>query len=239
MEWVSETWALLIERAAAPSVVSALVAVGVALVIVAVTPVWRVARFAVTLAHEGGHALVATLAGRRLGGIRVHSDTSGLTVSRGRPTGLGVVLTFAAGYPGPALIGLAGVWATVAGQAVAVVIGLVVLLLLALVLVRNVVGGAVVLAVGAVLVAGILLLPSGVGSALPLLLCLVLVAGSVRSAVELGFTRRHSRRGTSDADALARLTHIPAVVWVAAFVAVTAACAVTAAVLLGILPTLR
>lgn len=238
MEWLTGTWALLLERAAAPSLVSALVAVAIALVVVAVTPVWRVARFAVTLAHEGGHAIVATLAGRRLGGIRVHSDTSGLTVSRGRPTGPGVVLTFAAGYPAPGLIGLAGVWLTVAGQAVAVVVGLVVLLLLALVLVRNVIGGVVVVAVGAVLVTGLLLLPSGIGSALPLLVCLVLVAGSVRSAVELGVTRRRTRRGASDADALARLTHVPAVVWVAAFVAVTAVCAVTAGILLGVLPAI-
>ena len=101
MDAAREIWDLLLERAAAPVAVSALVAAGIALLVVLVTPVWRIARFAVTLAHEGAHALVAVLAGRRLSGIRVHSDTSGLTVSRGRPRGLGVVLTFAAGYPGP------------------------------------------------------------------------------------------------------------------------------------------
>ncbi|MFB2585680.1 M50 family metallopeptidase [Herbiconiux liukaitaii] len=227
MDDVRMMWELLLERAAAPVGVSVLVAAGIALLVVAITPIWRVARYAVTLAHEGAHAIVAVLAGRRLSGIRVHSDTSGLTISRGRPRGLGVVLTFAAGYPGPAIIGLAGVWLTAAGQAVGVVVGLVVLLLLALVLVRNVVGGVVVLAVGAVLVAGLLLLPIGIGSALPLLLCLVLVAGSVRSAIELGFTRRR-HPGTSDADALARLTHIPAVVWVAVFVVLTTGGAVAA-----------
>lgn len=72
----------------------------------AVTPhrVWRVTRNAITIAHEGGHALVALLSGRRLDGIRLHSDTSGLTVSRGRPTGLGMVLTAAAGYPAASLL---------------------------------------------------------------------------------------------------------------------------------------
>ena len=77
-----------------------------------------------------------------------------------------------------------------------------------------------------------------VGSALPLVLCLVLVAGAVRSAVELGATRRRGR-GTSDADALARLTHVPAALWVAAFVAVTAAAAVATALVLGLLGFVR
>nr|WP_218870309.1 M50 family metallopeptidase [Herbiconiux flava] len=223
----------MVARAAAPSVVGVIVAVGVAVGVVGVSPVWRVARFVVTLAHEGGHALAAVLTGRRLAGIRVHSDTSGLTVSRGRPRGPGMVLTAAAGYPAPGLLGLAGVWLTVEGHAVAVAAGLGALLVVALVLVRNVVGALVVLGTAAVLVGGLLLLPSGVGSALPLVLCLVLVAGAVRSSVELGFSRR--ARGRSDADALARLTHVPAVVWVAAFVAVTAAAAVATALVLGLL----
>jgi hypothetical protein len=143
-----------------------------------------------------------------------------------------MVLTAAAGYPAPGLLGLAGVWLTVEGHAVAVAAGLGALLLVALVLVRNVVGALVVLGTAAVLVGGLLLLPSGVGSALPLVLCLVLVAGAVRSSVELGFSRR--ARGTSDADALARLTHVPAPLWVAAFVAVTAATAVATALVLGL-----
>ncbi len=222
-------------RAGAPSGVGVVGAVGVALVVVGVGPVWRVARFVVTLAHEGGHALAAVLTGRRLAGIRVHSDTSGLTVSRGRPRGPGMVLTAAAGYPAPGLLGLAGVWLTVEGQAVAVAAGLGALLLaaLVLVLVRNVVGAIVVLGTAAGLVGGLLLLPSGVGSALPLVLCLVLVAGAVRSTVELGRSRRRGR-GTSDADALARLTHVPAALWVAAFVGVTGGAAVATALVLGL-----
>ena len=39
--------------------------------------VWRVSRNAITIAHEGGHGLIALLTGRRLDGIRLHSDTSG------------------------------------------------------------------------------------------------------------------------------------------------------------------
>lgn len=43
---------------------------------------WRLVRILTTVVHEAGHAVVAMLVGRRLQGIRLHSDTSGLTVSR-------------------------------------------------------------------------------------------------------------------------------------------------------------
>jgi Peptidase M50B-like len=65
----------------------------VALVVVLDVRGWQLARNAITIAHEGGHALVSVLTGRRLEGIRLHSDTSGETVSRGRGSGPGMVLT--------------------------------------------------------------------------------------------------------------------------------------------------
>lgn len=78
---------------------------------------YRLVRHLVTLVHEAGHALVAALAGRRLTGIRLHSDTSGVTVSRGRPHGPGMVATVLAGYPAPALVGLGGALVLGAGYA--------------------------------------------------------------------------------------------------------------------------
>jgi hypothetical protein len=48
-----------------------------ALVVVLNTQVWRQAGKVITIAHEGGHALVSVLSGRRLDGIRLHSDSSG------------------------------------------------------------------------------------------------------------------------------------------------------------------
>ena len=45
------------------------------------------ARHVVTIVHEGAHGLAAWATGRQLAGIRLHSDTSGVTVSRGRATG--------------------------------------------------------------------------------------------------------------------------------------------------------
>ena len=56
-----------------------------ALAVVVPHNAWRISRNAITIAHEGGHGLIALLTGRQLTGIRLHSDTSGLTVSRGKP----------------------------------------------------------------------------------------------------------------------------------------------------------
>jgi len=70
----------------------------------------------VTLVHEAGHAVVAVLTGRRLNGIRLHSDTSGLTVSSGKPRGAGMIATAAAGYLAPAALGLGSVLLVDAGH---------------------------------------------------------------------------------------------------------------------------
>jgi hypothetical protein len=98
---------------------------------------WRLTRHAVTIAHEGAHGAVALAAGRRLSGIRLHSDTSGLTVSAGKPTGLGMVLTCFAGYVGPGLFGLGAAALLAAGHAVGLLWALLMLLALLLVQIRN------------------------------------------------------------------------------------------------------
>src|SRR3984893_16452573 len=81
-----------------------------ALVVVLNTGTWRLAGKVITIAHEGGHALVSVLSGRRLDGIRLHSDSSGVTYSRGKQTGPGLVLTAAAGYVMPSLLGAGAAW---------------------------------------------------------------------------------------------------------------------------------
>src|SRR5882757_11427746 len=104
---MSEVWDNI--TTAQPEVsVKVVVATGVvALVLIAWRPLWRHTRQVVTIAHEGAHGVIALLVGRQLTGIRLHSDTSGVTVSRGRPTGPGMIAVLLAGYPGPALFGLA------------------------------------------------------------------------------------------------------------------------------------
>ena len=103
----------------------------------------------VTIVHEGGHALVAVLAGRGLSGIRLHADTSGVTTSTGHAGGLGLVLTFLAGYPAPAVLGLVGAVLVATDRAAASLWLVVVLLVATLVQVRNAYGVLSVLATGA------------------------------------------------------------------------------------------
>ncbi len=125
-----------------------LAAGAVALLTVLTRPLWRIARNAVTIAHEGGHGLAALATRRKLAGIRLHSDTSGLTLSWGRPTGPGMVLTAAAGYLTPALLGL-GCAALLAADRITLLLWLAIALLLALLVrIRNAFGFLSVLLTG-------------------------------------------------------------------------------------------
>ncbi|CAM3133171.1 Integral membrane protein [Tsukamurella hominis] len=203
-----------------------------ALVLVLSRPAWRRARHVVTIAHEGGHAVTAVVCGRRLSGIRLHSDTSGLTVSRGRPRGPGMVATFAAGYPAPTAVGLVAAVLLSRGYALAALWAAVLLLALLLLQIRNVFGLYVVLLAAAVVVAVSWSATPEVKVALAHLGTWFLLFGAPRAVVELQGLRRRGLGHESDADQLARLTRIPGGAWVALFAATTVGGAVLGAVLL-------
>jgi hypothetical protein len=174
----------------------------------------------VTIAHEGAHGLVALAAGRRLSGIRLHSDTSGLTVSAGRPTGLGMVLTCAAGYTGPALFGLGAAALLDSGHAAGLLWALLGLLALLLVQIRNWYGLWSVLVTGGVVFAATWWLPGAGQAAFAALATWFLLLAAPRTVLELQSSRRRRRAPDSDADQLAGLTGLPALVWVGFFLAV-------------------
>ncbi len=197
--------------------------------LVVLTPaLWRPARNVVTIAHEGAHGLVALLAGRRLAGIRLHSDTSGLTVSAGRPTGPGMVLTLLAGYLGPALFGLGAAALLAAGYAAGLLWALLGLLALLLVQIRNWFGLWSVLVTAAVVLAATWWLPPDGQAAFAAAGTWFLLLAAPRAVLELQRARRRRRAPESDADQLARLTRLPALLWVGLFLAVD-----TGALLLG------
>ncbi|WP_424211860.1 M50 family metallopeptidase [Streptomyces sp. BI20] len=193
----------------------------VALLFVLPRPVWLLSRNAVTIAHEGGHGLLAVLTGRRLDSIRLHSDTSGLTVSRGKPRGLGMVLTAAAGYPAASLLGLGG--ATLLGQGrLTLLLWVATALLLAvLVMVRNAYGVLTVLLTGGAFLLVSWLAPTGVQAAFAYGVVWFLLLGGVRPVFELQSKRRGGGSPDSDADQLGRLTHVSPWVWVLLFHVVT------------------
>lgn len=180
-------------------------------------------RHVVTLVHEAGHALVAMLTGRRLHSIRLHSDTSGLTVSSGRPRGPGMVATAAAGYLAPAALGL-GVVALVKAELTAwgLWVSLAVLALM-LVHVRNWFGVLIVGLASIAVAALIWRAPLETQELAALAFAWLMLVGAPRTAVELWAHRRRRRTRTSDADLLARITHVPAAIWNVFFILATGA----------------
>jgi Peptidase M50B-like len=199
----------------------------IALLMVLNARAWRLARNSITIAHEGGHALASVLSGRRLEGIRLHSDTSGVTYSRGKRTGLAVVLTSAAGYLTPSLLGAGAAWLLAAHHVTAMLWLLLALLTATFLAIRNAYGVlAVLVTVGAVLAVS-WLATAAIQAAFGYAAAWFLLLGGVRAIVELQGHRRRSRRrgevGTSDADQLGRLTGVPAGAWVAVFALVCVA----------------
>ena len=190
------------------------VATGVlALALVLLPATWPRVRLGVTVIHEAGHALVAVLVGRRLSSIRLHSDTSGLTVSRGRPRGPGMVAMLAAGYLAPAVLGLVAALLLANGRSVGLLWLLVVLAGALILWVRNGYGLLVLLLGGA----GVLLLTwygdGTVQSVAAYLIAWLLLLAAPRPLVEL-LTAGRRRGRTSDPDQLAGLTRVPAVLWI-------------------------
>jgi len=195
---------------------------------VLVDRVWRVSRNAVTIAHEGGHALAALAARRRLEGVRLHVDTSGLTISRGRPTGPGMVATLAAGYITPSLLGL-GFAALLAADRITAVLWISAGLLAAmLVMIRNVYGALAVIVTGAVVIGVSWLASADAQAGFAYVFAWFLLLGGIRPIFELQRKRRRRRAPDSDADQLARLTGVPGIGWVGVFALVA-----VAALLLG------
>jgi hypothetical protein len=212
MDLLAEVWGRSTSQQPVPEPRFVVVTGVVALLLVLLPATWPRVRLGVTVAHEAGHAIVAVLVGRRLQSIRLHSDTSGLTVSRGKPRGPGVVAMLAAGYLAPALLGLGAALLLGAGYTVALLWLVLLVLVALLVWVRNLYG-LLVLVVGG---AGLLVLTWYAGetvqSVAAYLLTWLLLLAAPRPLVELLASGRRRRR-TSDADQLAGLTHLPAVLW--------------------------
>jgi hypothetical protein len=233
---VAVFWDRLTGAQVAPPLWAIAVSAAVALLIVASPRFWRWARMAITIAHEGGHALASLLSGRRLEGIRLHADTSGETFTRGRGNGPGIVVTALAGYMTPPLLG-AGAAGLLAAHRVTLLLGLLlVLLAVTLLAIRNWYGVlAVVVTAGAVLGVTWLADPP-LRAAFAYGVTWFLLFGGARPVIELARSRARARRRgrppMSDADHLAALTGAPGTLWVALFGLVSVAALVLAARLL-------
>jgi hypothetical protein len=185
----------------------------VAMVLVWNSSTWRLLRNVVTIAHEGGHAVVALLSGRKLNGIRLHSDTSGLTVSTGRASGPGMVFTLLAGYPTVSLLGLGGAWLVAFDGARLMLWITIALLVLMLIAIRNAYGVLSLVVTGAIVFAVSWFANPAWQATCCVLFSWFLLFGGLRPIAELRRKRRRGRASDSDADQLARLTRVPATAW--------------------------
>ena len=220
MELIAEVWrrATAVQPPPAPIVVALAAVIAGALVVP--RAIWPYTRMLVTITHEGAHGVAALLTGRRLQGIRLHSDTSGLTVSSGRPSGTGMVIMLLAGYLGPAMVGLGAVGLLIVGHSLALLWLFVILLALLLVQIRNFYGFVLVVGGAVVLILVSWYLPATLQSGLAYVLTWTLLLAAPKPVIELIRQRRGGRVPHSDADQLATLTRVPASVWACGFLVV-------------------
>ena len=208
MEFLGQWWRRVVSVDAPLPATIPLLLGGIALVLVLVA--WHGVRVLTTICHEGGHALLALVTGRRLHGIRVHADTSGLTVTRGRRTGPGMVAVLFAGYPAASLVGLGVAALAGSGRSAAALWVIVVLLAAMLLAMRNFYGALVVLAVGALVAVVSWFAPAPVLSWVAHGLAWLLLLAGPRPVLEVA----RNRDPRTDASGLRAITGVPRVVWV-------------------------
>ena len=188
----------------------------VALLLVVFTGSW--AGSLVTLAHEGGHAIVAVLSLRGLKGIHLGDGGGGVTYFQDGRWGVTLYPLFLAGYLVPPLLGLGGAAVLVSGNVWGVLVGLVVLLAVGFLAAANPLANVVALLA---LVGVVLVLWQG-STFLQITVAAVavwwLLIGGVRSAV------RMSREADSDAGVMARLALLPPIFWKTFWVTVALVC---------------
>lgn len=218
--WLYERWAI---ATLPPWWMIALFA-ALMLALVLYGPTWHKARHGATIIHEMGHVAMGWLWGRKVQGISLHSDTSGLTLTSGKGRGLGVLMTFLAGYPAPALLGLGLIWASVSGYSGAALTLVMALLALAFLLVRNFFGFLIltVSLIGAGTVFWHANPPVVTGFTLAVGI-FMLLAGT-RTCFDLRETHRHGKGGESDAEMASQHSLLPASAWVYIFIGASLAC---------------
>jgi hypothetical protein len=132
-----------------------------------------------------------------------------------------MVVTAAAGYVSPSLVGLGGVALLAVEQVTVMLWAAAAVLVAMLVMVRNWYGALTLVVTGGVVVGISLYGSPDVQAAFAYAMTWFLLLGGVRPVGELRRQRRYQPGAPTDADILARLTRVPGAVWVTLFGLVT------------------
>jgi hypothetical protein len=169
---------------------------------------WWIFGHAVTLAHEGGHAVTAVLLGGSVKEIELNRDRTGATTyvlgSLRQP------LVTLSGYIGPSVFGLLGAVVLSHGYAEVVLVGSIALLALALFVTPSWFGRLVIVVLGAVLFVFARNESQDMRLFVACAWIWLLLLGGLAHILE------HGRHGADHAT-LRRRTHIPTLVWAVLF----------------------
>lgn len=183
---------------------------------VAAVPLWRFTTHAITIAHEGGHALFGWLFGSTIKWVKIHSDGGGGTL----PTHQNSVSRFISlltGYLGPSIFGFGGAWMLVHDfEPRAVLLLSLTFLFGVLLMVRNLFGVVAVLATGGLLWSVAMHADQTVQLVFTYVWVWFLLMGGTRQIPELFFGVRRNDTST-DAAQLQQQTYIGDVVWLFVF----------------------
>jgi hypothetical protein len=218
----AQVWQRLLDslKVAPPDLDDRLIWVIVAAGVVVLSPLWKWVRPTVTVIHELGHALVGVVCGRRFRGFVISPDMSGHAITKGPARGPGMVLTLAAGYPMPGLVGAVLIWAAVSGRADLVLLVAIVALCIGLVMSRSLYTAGTMVAMLTIAVVLWWRAAATWNAAVVCGLGVVVLLGAWRHLVAVA----GSRAPRQDPGALARLTGIPAAIWTLMFALILGAC---------------
>lgn len=181
---------------------------------------WRATRLFATYIHEAGHAVFAFATGRKVLSIRLEADASGSTRHAGvKGSFLSRFLTTLAGYPAPAALGYLMILGLSSGHARFVVTGFYALSFILAFFQHSLRGWAVTLSILVVCTILVALSPLVMSISLYCVSGYLLMA-SPRTIIELHQVHRQMKKFDvakeerhSDAQSLAELTGIGAVLW--------------------------
>jgi hypothetical protein len=183
---------------------------------VAAVPLWRYTTNAITIAHEGGHAVFGRLFGTAVKHVKIFHEGAGEMLPLDE-TFLSKFVSLVAGYLGPSIIGFTGVLLLVHDFHPRSVLLLSLAFLAAvLIMVRNLFGVFVILAVGAILWVVAMRSTAPVQLVFAHVWVWFLLMGGARQVPEL-FWVIHSGDNTNDAAQLQGQTLIGDVVWLFLF----------------------